>query len=169
MRGTHGFILIMTLLMILVSSMLVVAGMQYVLIYYKAVNHQERQHRNFYQLEHVALGLADGALSGGRCVRGDVGANAVLKFLEGGEGCVVDIDGVGYGYLVEDLGEFPCLVVEIKGRARSTHHFRVSVLEPDSGAFLQIRSIKRAEFFSCQGLLRWVGEGVSSWRYLNLR
>jgi hypothetical protein len=72
--------------------------------------------------------------------------------------------------LIEDLGEFPCLVIDSGDRKRASYHRRISVVQTDDGvptSFLQIRFISSGGAGKCYNKEHTVTFGVSSWRYLS--
>ncbi len=169
-RQQQGFIFLIVLLITAVISLLVVSSMQHLLLYFKATNHQEALHQRFYQLEAVALHLAQkhSTLASG-CLRHQDYANRVLKELLQHQGCSFKDGELDYQYLLEDLGSFPCLVVYEQGRKRASHHYRISVVSQEKGApvsFLQIRFISSGALASCVGNEHLIRLGRSSWRYL---
>lgn len=167
-----GFIFLMTLCVILVISLLVLASMQQVLLYYKAINRQEVLHQNFYQLEHLAMQLVRSSSlhTSKDCYLQEDNANTVIKKLIN-KGCSIILSQKKYLYGIEDLGEFPCLVLEQGGQKYISHHFRVTVLQDEqdiASSVIQLRFIKlSSSSLSCSEEEIWVKEGVSSWRYLS--
>ncbi|KTD72945.1 hypothetical protein [Legionella tucsonensis] len=169
-RKNKGFILLLTLLIIAVISLLILTSMQHVLLYYKTINKQEVLHQNFYQLEDIALRLLHQrtALSPDCVTRSD-SANQVIHNLLEYKGCSLKSGLTQYKYYVEDLGEFPCLVVRYKGRKSASHHQRVTVVPFEEGspvALLQIRYISAGRVIPCLVKEHAIPLGVSSWRYL---
>ena len=165
-----GFILLMTLLIILVISLLVLTCMQHVLLYYKAINTLEVQHQNFYQLEGLAVQIASAeplALDEQCVVHGDM-INQVMHQLIHNQGCSLIVGPFKYKYRVEDLDDFPCLVIQTSHGTFSTHHRRVSLVslaDKSPSALLQIRYITPINAQTCLGSLQLVTPGISSWRY----
>ncbi|KTD31702.1 hypothetical protein Lmor_2578 [Legionella moravica] len=174
MRGRYdGFIFLMTLCTLLVISLLILTNMQHVLLYSKALNRQEYQHQNFYQMEDILMWLTEIQTQhiDKDCFISEKGANKVIGQLVRDDGCLVDGDTLRYRYLIEDLGDFPCMVVEKKGKLLSTHHFRITLLQRSdehnpASSVLQIRDIKAIASASCQGEAHRVSAGISSWRYI---
>lgn len=167
-----GFIFLMTFCVILVISLLALAGMQQVLLYYKAINRQEALHQNFYQLEHFAMQLVRSSSLHTRkdCYLQEDNANTVIKKLIN-KGCSIIFSQKKYIYGIEDLGEFPCLVLDKEGQKYISHHFRVTVLQEEqdkASSVIQLRFIKSgSSSLFCSEEEIWVKEGVSSWRYLS--
>ncbi|WP_454781135.1 type II secretion system protein [Legionella sp. WA2022007384] len=171
MNGTNkGFILLVTLLIIGVISLLALTSMQHVLLYYKAINKQELFHQNFYQLEDVTSQLLHQHQTFNQdCLVHSDSANQAIHHLLHQKGCSLVSGSSQYKYFIEDLGEFPCLVVRQKGRTSATHHQRVTVVSIEDGApasLLQIRFINTGGVIPCLAKERSVSLGVSSWRYL---
>ncbi|CEG57562.1 hypothetical protein [Legionella fallonii] len=167
-----GFILLMTLCAVLVISALLITCLHHILIYRKALNKQESQHQNFYQLEDIAKRLAQipSVTTNRSCVATQDVANETVQWLIKGRGCLLTVSQTQYRYIIEDLGDFPCLILHNKQQKRATHHIRVSVLllanEEHQSSLLQLRFIKPALTENCMGEEHVVNEGISSWRYL---
>lgn len=135
MKNESGFIFTVTLLMITVISLLLLASMQHILLYHKVINRQEESHKNFYNLEHVARQLSQKyeVLLAPNCVIKEDSQNQILHKLLHNQGCSLSNDGLQYGYFIEDLGDFPCLVVLGNNQMYATHHQRLSVVQLDRG------------------------------------
>lgn len=171
-RGT-GFILLSTLLTISIISLLVLSCMQHILLYHKAMNALAKQHRNFYQLELVAMQLAQTKLAkvNQDCVVFSDNANQVLQQLVDREACLLTINSENYYYLIEELSDFPCLIIYRKNTKYSTHHRRVSIAykiqDQNTHLFLQLRQINAINYLTCNESEQQVKPGISSWRYLS--
>jgi hypothetical protein len=171
-NNVKGFAFIVTLFLIALSSLLLLASMQQLLLYQRATAQQELQHQRFYQLETLIRQLEAKIPEGikTQCIRKQDLANHAIEQLMNHQGCTLDLDGEHYRYLVEDLGMYSCLVVEDQGSARSSLHFRISLLlestEAHSAVSIQIRSIKPARELACEGTPHQITRGISSWRYL---
>jgi hypothetical protein len=170
-RHDLGFILLVTLLIIIVVTLLILTSMQHILLYYKAINKQEVVHRSFYQLEKMAMEIAHSPtlLSNQNCIVREDSANQVMHFLRQKKGCNSINGSLHYYYLIEDLGEFPCLVIERDGHKSASYHRRISVMQINDGepaSFLQIRFISIGSVRICYNSEHIVTLGMSSWRYL---
>lgn len=168
MKKLRGFIFLMTLMVVAVISLLVLTSMQHILLYHQAINKQEELHQNFYQLEEIALQLAQHTALAAECVGHKDAANQVMHKLLQGEGCSLKEDSSEYQYFIEDLGAFPCLVVRKQGLRRASYHRRVSVVRMEEGypaSLLQIRFIIAGPVMDCMATERVIRSGVSSWRY----
>lgn len=166
-----GFIFLMTLNIIFIITLLLLTCLQQVLLYSKAINSQEKEHQNFYQLEAIAMQLAQTqGLVASSCFKNKEAPNSIIDKLVHNQGCSLTADHVSYQYFVEDLGTFPCLVSEHEGVKYATRHSRVTLLQLSDeahlpAAVLQIRYIKADNAWGCQGAEHQVSEGISSWRY----
>lgn len=171
-KGCKGFIFLMTLCTILVISLLLLTCMQHVLLYGKAINRQELQHQNFYQLEALVNQLAQTKFydMNKECIVHGKGANNVIGSLFNNKGCQLINGDSQYRYFIEDLGVFPCLIVVRDGQSYPTHHFRITVLhgadehQPVT-SIVQVRTIKESIAVRCEREEHRVAEGISSWRY----
>ncbi|CAM4488492.1 MAG: hypothetical protein LEGION0403_FIIPPAGN_00417 [Legionella sp.] len=168
-RQEQGFIFLIVLLITAVISLLVVSSMHHLLLYFKVSNHQEALHQRFYQLEAVALQLAQQKLLSSGCMRHQDSANRALNTLLQHQGCFLNEGELSYQYFIEDLGSFPCLMVYDQGQKRTSYHQRISVVLMEEGvpvSFLQIRYISARTMANCAGNERLIRLGISSWRYL---
>lgn len=169
-KQAQGFIFLMTLICTAVISVLIVTSMQHILLYYKAINKKEALHQHFYQLEEVAMQLAQTAFSADTegCVSKKDSANQAIQKLVHHEGCSLKHGATRYQYLIEDLGEFPCLISFKKGQKKATRHRRVSIIQMEEEfpvSLLQLRFIALGSVANCLETERTVSLGVSSWRY----
>ena len=168
----EGFIFLLTLCIILVVSLLLITSLHHILLYHKALNQQEIQHRNFYQLEHLArqLVLTSRAAMDKDCIVAKDAPNQIIQQLIHNQGCLLVIGQSKFRYMIEDLGDFPCLVVHQQQQKYASHHTRISMLmigEDDSTtSVLQLRWIRASAFLECIGIEHSVNSGISSWRYL---
>lgn len=155
---------------ILLSSLLVLAQMQLLLLDYKVFNQFKERQRVFQSLERAAARLTAEMDLPGECVLQKDAANLVVDLLKRKGGCLFIYEKKAYYYLIEDLGLFPCLQVQREQLSYGTHHRRLSLRSrADYPAILQIRYARLAKFVSCtmqrpgQGRL-----GVLSWRLLRI-
>jgi hypothetical protein len=103
------------------------------------------------------------------CVIPEDSPNQIPQKLLQHQGCSLTSDGLQYGYFIEDLGEFPCLVVQSKNQNYATHHQRISIVQFDkrnSLSFLQLRIVTVGGLAHCLTQERITPLGISSWRYL---
>lgn len=169
-RSLQGFILLITLQLIGIISLLVLSTMQHLLFYHKAINRQALLQQHFYNLEKTVKHLVTGlhALDLLACVVHETSANQILHDLKP-QGCSLFLGGFQYHYLIEDMGSFPCLITDIGGFKKATHHYRISVeqLEKDAPAMvMQVRVILAREVMECTAKENRIPLGLSSWRYL---
>ncbi|MDI1353089.1 MAG: type II secretion system protein [bacterium] len=172
-RGERGFIFLFTLSLITIMALLSLTLLQHVLLYYKAINRQERQHQLFYQMESIAgqLTYSQNRTINSMCMVDTHSANKALEHLTHHKGCSLDLGTVSFQYIIEDLGIHPCLIVRTNDKKHSTHHVRITILaipkEEESNAALQVRVIQTTNLLStCSEPQHIVSEGISSWRYL---
>lgn len=172
-KGGDGFILFMTLCTVCVISVLLIASMQHVLLLHKAINQQELAHQNFYQLEDLAKQLANApslAIKKNCIQYGADSANQVLQQLKENEGCLLLIGQTSYRYIIEDLGDFPCLVFYRNSQKFASHHTRISIMSvadnKNQASALQLRFIKPSTPVKCLEVERKIKSGISSWRYI---
>jgi len=167
-----GFIFLLTLCIILVVSLLLITGLHHILLYHKALNQQEIQHRNFYQLEHVARQLVriSRADMDKECIVAKDAPNQMIQQLSRNQGCLLIMGQIKFRYLIEDLGDFPCLVVHQQHQKYASHHTRISMMmmgeDDNTTSALQLRWIRTSALLDCPGIEHSVNSGISSWRYL---
>jgi hypothetical protein len=173
MKKFNGFIFLMTLCTILVVSLLLLTVMHHVLLYGKAINRQEIQHQRFYQLEDTMLHLAQQKTNmiEKQCIVDQKNGNKVIEILVKKEGCSLVNGDIQYQYIIEDLGEFPCLVVRQNEQTNATRHTRITLLQSADEihpvtSVLQVRNIKKITPLPCQSEVLKVSSGISSWRYI---
>lgn len=170
-KQNGGFIFLMTLLMISIMSLLLTASMQHLLLYYQAINQLQKTHQRFYQLESLAMQLAKKPWDSfnKECVIEADAASYNLQQLIRHQGCILERDSNHYRYIIENLGDHPCLMALQNNKTVSTHHARVSILEVgknSSDSLLQLRLITPIVAQACDGEKHTVPLGISSWRYL---
>lgn len=169
-KRCEGFIFFMTLCTILVISVLLITLMQQVLLYHKALNKQEQLHQNFYQLEGLASQLASDFSEKNHCVEHRDSVNQIIKELLHNKGCLLAVGQARYRYIIEDLGDFSCLVLYQNQNKRATRHLRISILlladKQNPASVLQLRFIKPSVAKVCLEKEHPVTPGISSWRYL---
>ena len=149
-------------------SLLVLTCLQHVLMYQKVLQAFETEHQHFYKLEAIAMQLAN-SNADKDCIEYGDAANQVMSRLKKGEGCVLKVGSLKYRYVIENLGDFPCLRVKTNLGRFSTHHIRVSVLllsdeGPDS--LIQLRRLIPINLQPCIGEENQVNSGISSWRFI---
>jgi hypothetical protein len=173
-KSNGGFIFLMTLCFILIISILLITSLQQILLYQKGLTQQEEQHQQFYQLEHLARQLSDypNLAIEKNCLLSEKSANQSIEELLDHKACSLVIQKKSYRYLLEDLGDFPCLVLHEKRKKRASHHWRVSIVsfsdDESTASALQIRSIKASKTMTCTEEEHRVNEGISSWRYFTI-
>lgn len=154
----------------MVISLLGVTIMHHVLLFYKVVNRRERQHQDFYQMEYLARQLAETKFDHSDCMLYADQANTVIVKLKSNKGCTVQIKGIKYYYLIEELGDFPCMIAVKNEKHYSTHHRRVSLMlvsQDSPNSLLQIRYFIAIPLQSCYGTRYDVSLGLNSWRYMS--
>ncbi len=160
----------MTLLMVAVISLLVFTAMQQNLLYLKSIGAMEVQHNRFYHLESIARHLLQVKIQDNLCVKTGDDANQTVLQLEHNKGCSVDNGAFQFQYLLEELGDFACLIVKTQKHTFSTHHRRLSILLVSDGqpnSLLQLREITAIPLQTCVAEQKEVALGISSWRYLS--
>lgn len=167
----EGFIFLLTLCIIMVVSLLLITGLHHVLLYHKALNQQEIQHQNFYQLEHLARQLVGSShtVTNRDCVINTDAPNQIIQHLSHNQGCLLISGQIKYRYMIEDLGDFPCLVVYQRQLKYASHHIRISIVrtgDANNTSALQLRWIRPSAILDCPYAEHLVKSGISSWRYL---
>jgi hypothetical protein len=167
MKQGAGFIFFMTLCILSVISILLVTCMHHVLLYHKAINQLEQRHQNFYQLEQLATLIINTAQSNSSCLKSSNTPNQIIIQLLNNRGCLITVGSSRFRYMIEDLGDFPCLMV----KQRASHHLRLSMVLLADGEHeasgLQLRLIQSSEKKECFGKIHQINSGISSWRYFS--
>lgn len=168
-RSQKGMVLFMVIVFLAILTTLILTLMQSVFLYIKASNQLVEYHQSFYQLESAAnqLQALDLSTIEPQCrLRGKT-SNDVIKLLKGGRGCEWMMENQSYAYLLDDLGEYPCLQIKNKQSLMSSRHFLVSVITKDPPyKLLQLRIAKIDGLGICQDKAIFIDSGVISWRYL---
>jgi hypothetical protein len=169
MRCQRGIVLFFTLMILSVLSMLILFEMQSVFLYYQSINQFIKKKESFYHLELQAKQLAlKNWQRGDKCVVGPQDSNEIIKLLLS-KGCSYKSKKILYTYLVEDLGDYPCLQTIINKERFATRHFQVSIVSKEEGsALLQLRFAELAfASLPCTSKLTIeVPQGILSWRYV---
>lgn len=160
---TKGFILIITLLMLAILSALVLYLLKMTAINYQALNSSLQSTQAFYQMERTARQLMTELST--TCVQPEIGPNQALELLHKKQGCTIRIAGQSYHYLIEDLGNFPCLTIKKGSTLLASHHYRLSL---SNISLLQLRFVVQGATQACESPESIsINEGIVSWRYLN--
>ena len=144
--------------------------MQNIVFGHKAMSSIKIQHQQFYQLESVGMRLANTKFNDldANCIVYTDAANQVIQRLIQREGCLIKIEDHQYRYFIEELGDFPCLIINDRERKYSSHHRRITVLFTlgnNADTVLQLRNIIAINPQSCLGAQHTITPGISSWRY----
>jgi len=163
----QGTVLLTTIIIVSILAILILSMMQAVFLYLKASGHVVVHQQEFYQLEAAAQKIAAFDKPLAHCVVQKINPNDIMSQLLSDKGCVLMVGDQRYQYLIDDLGEYPCLNIAYDKRIYGSHHWLISIATSES-AILQIRLVKRAETPRCKQVEeREVHEGISSWRYLS--
>jgi Tfp pilus assembly protein PilX len=168
MKQQFGFILIITLLTMVVLSLLTLNTMHYLLLYQKAITMNDMNHKNLYLMEHTAMQLAQTPSSelNTACITKE---DNIAQATHPPKQCKISVGRNEFNYILEDLGDTPCFIIQKDSNKWSTHHRRVSILltnTESAGALLQIRYITAIKQLPCMASIHQVHEGISSWRFL---
>lgn len=161
----QGMVLFTCMMMLAISSLLILSLMQAFFLYVKASAALAKRHQAFYQLEAFAnqLRASNLSLMDSRCRVEDKNPNEVLSMLKNHVGCEHAEGEDTYRYLVEDLGEYPCLQINA---SMGSHHWLISIARIDSKFEpLQIRVAVQVESIQCDGRISYIHAGILSWRH----
>ncbi len=173
MKQEPGFILLLTLTILMVMSLLLLSSMHQLLLSQRALAHRALQHHLFYQLEHVIRDISRLNKSVWQpCILEQDAANDVLKQVIQKKGCVIAKNNVRFQYIVEDLGTYSCVLIKQHDIDRATHHWRISVRslaeKKNPMMIIQVRIIQPAnEDSTCALIVHHAKAGISSWRFLH--
>lgn len=166
----QGFILLVTLIMMSVMGLLLLGAMHQLQLVLHSSRERELAHQEFYQLEHLLRKRMSSSFKKTTCVFPQQDINWAWAELMQKKGCQLTGAAKEYYYLMEDLGDYPCLIVVDGKKKQATHHYRLavaSVSKNEKLALLQIRFIEPAISASqCQKGTHQVQPGISSWRYV---
>lgn len=170
-KYSEGIMFLNTLMMLLVFCLLIITGLQQTLLYFRAINRKEETHQRFYSLEHAADQLFRNAHDEGdlKCFGKESLSDAELLKKLKNTACAMKTGEREYYYYIEDLGEFPCLVINKEGLTFMSHHYQISISlkteTTDDASFLQLRYFKQSSLSQCTFTAHTVSEGISTWRY----
>lgn len=156
-------VLLFTLMMIVVCSLLILTQLQAVFIHYQTMHALLHERQAFFNAEKVARKLAFLKNIPPKCLYLNQDPNELLQAVN--KGCLYVEDGALYHYVVEDLGDYPCLRVHTGSQDSGTHH-RLLTLQAGHD-ILQLRVGVAAQIGVCEHVsIQWIREGLLSWRFL---
>ena len=149
--------------MILISTLttLVLATLQNVFLFSKAINHLVDTYQHSYALESVAYSLMQRAFQSS-CVSTLRDPNKVIDLVEG-KGCFFQKK---YKYLYSTLGEYPCHQIIKDGKLYGSEHFLLTVINRQ-GDLVQIRFAKPHFNLLCENAKTvMIKKGILTFRIL---
>lgn len=165
-----GVVLFTTVMMLSILMLMILSLMQAVFLYVKASKQIVDWHQQFYQLEAFTNQLrVSPHLAGNEdCRVKNKSPNAVIDLLQKQHGCKAVLENQTYIYLIDDLGEYPCLHIMNNHGVRSSHHWLVSVARLGPPVeILQLREARSIDLMTCDdNTVNVIHEGVLSWRHV---
>lgn len=160
---SSGFILLTTMMMIVILTLLVMAPLKSVLLYMKAHKAVIESDQMAYNLEQVAYRLADSPFAAD-CIVNDVDPNEMRYLLQQLK-CSLKHNNKIYYYIINDLGIYPCLKIDVQGVFYSSHHWFIQVLASGSKEQrLNLRIAKPDKALPCELMdQRQIYSGLVSW------
>lgn len=162
MKWNHskGMILLTTIVMISILTMIVASLLQSVMLYIRSANQAIRYQKVFHQLEAMTKNID---LSHSNCTVYNKNPNQLIAMLRMHQGCLVTDNQLSYEYLIEDLGNYPCLPIVIDKQHYSSRQWYVTVSTPE--LMLQWRLAQVGSLSDCKGITsKPIHAGVMSWR-----
>jgi hypothetical protein len=170
-QSEKGFILPITMIMIVTMTILTLSLMQSIFVYLKLIHQIEKKHTDFYELESTVLILAELLKTQERseCIMNTMDPNQIIEMLRQHQGCPYIHKNRSYEYLIDDLGIHPCIKIISKQTPYGSHHWLLTVRAASSRSpILQIRLASPDKVVSCQVMdERFITSGVTSWRYVS--
>ncbi|MBA2649708.1 MAG: type II secretion system protein [Legionella sp.] len=162
----------MTLILISIISVLISSNLQHILLYYKAIHTMELQHAQVFQMEVLASQLVRNSNVSSHCILQWDDANQAIQSLMNNKGCILVVGSRRFQYLLEDLGDFACLIVKSDNAKLSTNHRRLTLMlasedKSKSNPIIQIRDIRAIAYQKCMVKESPISLGISSWRLLS--
>ncbi|KTD45329.1 hypothetical protein Lqui_2800 [Legionella quinlivanii] len=163
MKSSQGMILIVFSLILNFIALLVMAQSESLFLFYKNLGQMIHIQSEIQFLEEEAIRLLKQKKS--TCTVFNQGANEILHQLQSRSACCIRHEEQKYCYLLEDLGEFPCL--RIKNKYKS-HQWRITLSNDQLRPFImQIRYAEATGSQQClENQFRVIEEGVQSFRIL---
>lgn len=170
MKTVKGMILPMTLVMLALVTLLILAQLQMVFLYYKTMNQELEKKEAAYQLEAAATKILSSIhlVQNQRCITQEQDPNRIVDELKQQQGCIFDYEKQNYRYLIEQLAITPCLQTLIAGKRYSTQHWRLTVMSSGKNeALLQLRVAYPVERQACDlAEPIEIKAGLTSWRLI---
>lgn len=162
-----GVVLFTVIVMQAVLTLLVLSLLQALLLTIKASNQLATRHHRFYQLEATARQLQSTNFMSinPECFVYDQSPNEMVKRLQHSDGCETSTAI----YLIDSLGEYPCLQMGSHGNRWSTRHWLVSVATKTSPfELIQLRMAQKIPLGNCDGAITLIDHALLSWRHLSV-
>lgn len=155
--------------MMVLVTLLVVSLMHGVWLYFKASNRISTNHQAFYDLEAAAqqLRLTKNIFNQENCFIAGKDPNQIIDSLYKNKGCSFYFDKSLYFYVIENLGQFPCLQIIERKKIHASQHIRVTLASSQHAA-LQIRIANVSGLSECKQSIHLINQGIISWRYLTI-
>lgn len=162
--GQKGMVLLSTISIIVIISLLIVTCMQQNALFSKVLTRLQHQDKDFYHLEKMALHVLQANVE--TCLVKNFLTRDWLSQLSE-KGCLIVESGKKYRYLIEDLGEFPCWMVNTKEGNKPSHHFNLLIIRADKAQqqdYMQLRDIRAGKSLEpCSGKELVIQSGMQSW------
>lgn len=162
--GQKGMVLLSTIGIIVMISLLIVTSMQQNALFSKVLARLQRQDKDFYHMEKVARHVLQANIE--TCLVKNFLTNDWLSQLRK-KGCLIVESGEKYRYLIEDIGVFPCWMVNTKEGNKPSHHFNVLIIRTDETPqqnYMQLRDIRAGKSLkTCSGKELVIQSGMQSW------
>lgn len=165
-----GFLLPMTMLMLATMTLLTLSSMQSIFNDLKLIQHMKMKHENFHELEMTSLVLAQSAIYSQKdeCKMNFMDPNEIIHRLQIHQGCSYVNQHRKYEYLINDLGIYPCLKIQLNQAQYSSHHWLITVISLSDSTLLQLRVAQAGNILNCHGKVeQTIHPGVMSWRLYN--
>lgn len=154
--------------MLAMTTFLVTALLQYLLLSAKISNRFIAKQTNFYHLEFLAKTILYDFenMAKPRCIElnhaPEQSFERILK-----KGCRITYDQRSFFYLVTELGEYPSLRILSQNKSYQSHHWLISLSDQRLQG-LQLRIARRSEENNDPiPDIRYIKEGIVSWRRIN--
>lgn len=168
MRDT-GFVLLTTLLIMMLMSLIVATQGQLIFMQLKSLN-RLRQHTYDSQQLETAAGKAINYFSNNNysCLVNELSSKEILTKLQSKKGCMLTYNHINYYYIIETLGNFPCINAYVNAKKYSTKHWRLTITQVNLNKLLQLRIATLINSLPCIAHQKiTIKPGIQSWREID--
>lgn len=170
---SNGFVLGMTLILLTIISCTLLYWLDAVWLYRKASFMMEQIQQDRYDLETNAFRLMNlrGHYKRSECIIAAGDPTEILRHIKSLKACQISSGRRHFNYIIENLGSYPCHMLQTEVGWKGSHHWRISMIENKAAAMgLQLRYVSPEPIdIPCENHdLREIHGHILSYRYINV-